>query len=72
MERRDFQKIFVIKDIHGKTWTTKRGLEILLGVCAADSKKYFYDVEIYERFVKNERFGNFAKRTGDYNEFESR
>ena len=35
MERRDSQKIFVIKDVQGKTWTTKRGLEILLGVCAA-------------------------------------
>lgn len=52
MERRDSQKIFVIKDVNGKKWTTKRGLEILLGVCAADSKKYFYDVNFYRRFMK--------------------
>ena len=54
MERRDSQKIFVIKDVQGKTWTTKRGLEILLGVCAADSKKYFYELKFYERLIKNE------------------
>lgn len=52
MERRDSQKIFVIKDVNGKTWTTKRGLEILLGVCAADSKKYFYEINFYRRFMK--------------------
>lgn len=52
MERRDSQKIFVIKDINGKTWTTKRGLEILLGVCAADSKKYFYEINSYRRLKK--------------------
>ena len=51
MERRDSQ-IFVIKDVDGKTWTTKRGLEILLGVCAADSKKYFYEINFYRRSKK--------------------
>ena len=45
-------KIFVIKDIHGREWTTKRGLEIIRGICAVDIKKYFYDVNAYERFVK--------------------
>ena len=52
MERRDSQKIFVIKDVDGREWTTKRGLEILLGVCAADSKKYFYEINSYRRLKK--------------------
>lgn len=47
--RRKFQspKIFVIRDIHGKEWTTKEGMKILHGVYAVDFKKYFYEVKSY-------------------------
>lgn len=42
-------RIFVIKDIHGKEWTTKEGLRLIRGVCAADFKKYFYDLDKFGR-----------------------
>lgn len=38
-------KIFIVKDIHGREWTTKEGLMKIYGVYAADTKKYFYELE---------------------------
>ena len=37
-------KIFVIRDIYGREWTTKEGLYFLKGIYAVDFKKYFYRV----------------------------
>lgn len=43
--RKSPPKIFVIRDIHGKEWTTKTGLKLLRGIYAVDLKKYFYELE---------------------------
>ena len=44
-------KIFVIRDTQGREWTTREGLKYLRGVYAADSKKFFYNLDEY-RMVK--------------------
>ncbi len=54
MKRRESQppKIFVIRDTQGREWTTKEGLKFFKGICAADSKKYFYEVNAYRSLKK--------------------
>lgn len=42
-------RIFIIRDIHGKEWTTKKGIELIYGISAADFKKYFYDINKFGR-----------------------
>ena len=49
--RKSPPKFFVIRDIHGKDWTTKNGLKLLRGIYAVDFKNYFYELE---RKDKNE------------------
>lgn len=45
-------KIFVIRDTQGREWTTREGLKYLRGVYAADSKKFFYNLDEYRRLKK--------------------
>lgn len=54
--RKSQPKVFVVRDIHGKDWTTKNGLKLLRGIYAVDSKKYFYELKFYERVRKNEMY----------------
>lgn len=45
-------KVFVIRDLQGREWTTKDGLKILYGIYAADFKKYFYELNAFGRTEK--------------------
>lgn len=37
-------KYFIVRDIHGRDWTTKEILQKLFGIRATDSKKFFYEI----------------------------